>query len=229
MFCDFCKKTGKLIRLQIICCGWIHDEIQCPRCGSITFQRHQNNPNQKASPDVPKLTYELTHNNTIVALKFHSIASKGWWAQNVQPSLDFMKALVPATMRSYNSNTFIWEVAVEYWPACKFSFETAFYITCTEGTIAGASDPLKNVNVPKDYVENFHYKQVVVRDKEDAATIAKKLSEFLGVTITTQELSELKKLYRAKARELHPDMGGDASKMSELNRLWTLYTAGGVN
>jgi hypothetical protein len=186
--------------------------------------------NQKASSDVPNLKYEITHNNSIVAIKFHSIPSKGWWKANVQPALDFMKALVPATMRSYNPNTFIWEVAIEYWPACKTAFETAFHFTCIEGSITTASaDPLKSVNIPKQYAENFYHKPEPIVQKEDAATIAAKLSEYLGVKIHAQELSELKKLYRAKARELHPDMGGDASKMSELNRLWTLYTSGGVN
>jgi hypothetical protein len=184
----------------------------------------------KASPDVPKLKYELTHNDTIVAIKFLSIPSKGWWKANVQPALDFIKALVPATMRSYNNSTFIWEVAIEYWPACKTALETAFHFTCVEGSITTASaDPLKGVNIPKQYAENFYHKPEPIVQKEDAATIAAKLSEYLGVKIHAQELSELKKLYRAKARELHPDMGGDASKMSELNRLWTLYTSGGVN
>lgn len=178
---------------------------------------------------MPKLTYELIANDTIVRMKFHSIASKGWWKTNVQPALDFMKALVPATMRSYNPQTFMWELAIEYWPATKTAFETAFHFQCIEGSVAAANDPLKNVNVPKDYAESFHYEQTVVTTQESAASIAAKLSEYLGVTITSQDLSELKKLYRAKARELHPDLGGDASKMSELNRLWTLYTAGGVN
>jgi hypothetical protein len=187
-------------------------------------------PKPKESLDVPKLTYELTHNNTIVAIKFHSIASKGWWKENVQPALDFSKAFVPATMRSYNPNNFIWEFAIEYWPALKTAYETGFKFTCTEGKVSPESnDPLKNVKVDDSYKENFYHKQEVVKTVESASSIAEKLSTYLEVKITTQDISELKKLYRAKARELHPDMGGDASKMSELNRLWTLYTAGGIN
>lgn len=175
-----------------------------------------------------KLTYEINASQTIVTIKFHSIPSKGWWKQEVQPALDFMKALVPATLRSYNPNTFLWEIAFEYWNACKTAFENAFKFTCIEGSIKAAQsahDPFKGVNVPKDYAEQFHYNTAPVRTTETAESIASKLSEYLGVTIKAQELSELKKLYRAKARELHPDMGGDAAKMSELNRLWTLYTA----
>jgi hypothetical protein len=191
---------------------------------------YNHGSNQKASPDVPKLTYELTHNDAIVAIKFHSIPSKGWWKESVQPAIDFSKALVPATMRSYNSSTFIWEFAIEYWPALKTAYENAFKFTCTEGKVAPESvDPLKNVKVDDSYKENFYHKQEVVKTVESAASIAEKLSTYLGVKITTQDINELKKLYRAKARELHPDLGGDAQKMSELNRLWTLYTAGGVN
>lgn len=182
-----------------------------------------------------KLTYEINASQTIVTIKFHSIPSKGWWRQEVQPALDFMKALVPATLRSYDPSTFLWEVAFEYWDACKTAFEIAFKFTCIEGSIktaTGAHDPFKGVNVPKDYAEQFHYNAAPVRTTETAESIASKLSIYLGVTIKAQELSELKKLYRAKARELHPDLNPEpeaAQKMSELNRLWSLYTAGGIN
>ena len=39
------------------------------------------------------------------------------------------------------------------------------------------------------------------------------------------DLSTQKKLYRAACIRLHPDRGGDASKMSELTMLWTAFNA----
>jgi hypothetical protein len=176
---------------------------------------------------VPKLTYEITHNNSIVVLKFHTKFRKNFFKEQIQPAIDFMKALVPGPMRTYNPTTHLWEIAFEYWGAVKTAYETVFKFVCTEGSIAGVIDPLKNQSVPKDYAENFHYKQEAIVTKESTESIVQKLSEYLGVKITTQDVSELKKLYRAKARELHPDLGGEAAKMSELNRLWTLYSAGG--
>jgi hypothetical protein len=199
-------------------------DYKCNYCGFITALLNKT----PRSPDVPKLTYQFTDNNTIVRLKFHSIASKGYWKTNIQPALDLMKALVPASMRSYNPTTFMWEVAAEYWPAIKTTYESkVFNFICTEGSVV--ANPY--INVPKDYADNFYRAPEPITVKESAASIAASLSVYLGVPIVAQDLSELKKLYRLKARELHPDLNHApeaAQKMSELNRLWTLYSSGGI-
>lgn len=161
------------------------------------------------------------YDDTIVEIKFIMFPRKGWFAENVTPITNIIKALIPATQREYDPNTTKWSVAAEYWPALESVFKQTNW---TINWVTAKSDSsILNVNVPKEYAENFHYKQEVVTTQESATSIAEKLSEFLGVKIVAQDLNDLKKLYRAKARELHPDMGGDASKMSELNRLWTLY------
>lgn len=171
--------------------------------------------------EVKQIQVCKVYNDTIVEIKFIMFPRKGWFAENVTPMINIIKVLIPATQREYDTNTTKWSVAAEYWPALESVFKQTNW---TINWVATKSDSnIPNVNVPKEYAKNFHYKQEVVTTQESATSIAEKLSEFLGVKIVAQDLNDLKKLYRAKARELHPDMGGDASKMSELNRLWTLY------
>ena len=116
---------------------------------------------------------------------------------------------------------FTWEVAAEWWPILTKAFKEAMWWTLIEQK----DNSIPNIEVPKDYAENFYRAPEPIKPVESAESIATKLSEYLGVTITTQDMAELKSLYRQQARKLHPDFGGDASKMSELNRLWTLFTA----
>lgn len=166
--------------------------------------------------EMKDILFTKKFNNTIIEFEIKATPKKGYWAQNVQPAIDTFKALVPGTAREFNFDTKKWGVAAEYWEPVKLIFEhTGFLIR----EVTEPDGP--KIEVPKEYAENFHYEPELV--KESAITVAKQLSQYLGVEITTQELSELKKLYRQKAREYHPDYGGDADKMSELNRLWTLY------
>lgn len=172
-----------------------------------------------------RLEYKLTHNDTIVEIKFITIPKAGWFKENISPAIAVIKNFVPASMRAYKPAVFTWEVAVEFWNPLKATLEAMqFYCILKQDVVAG------KVNVPKEYAENFYHKPEPTSNVETKEALASKLSEYLGVTITTQELSELKKLYRQKAREYHPDYnGGDGAKMSELNRLWTLFTQTAVN
>lgn len=160
---------------------------------------------------------------TIYELKFKTLPRRGYFEQNVKPIVEIIKTMIPVNAREYDPANFVWSIGSEYWPPLRLTLEH-LHFTITMIDRKASQEP--KVHVPTDYAENFYYTATAV--KESTASIAEQLSKYLGVEITTQDLADLKKLYRAKAREFHPDLGGDAKKMSELNRLWTLYTNNGV-
>lgn len=172
-----------------------------------------------------RLEYRLTHNDTIVEIKFITIPRKDWFKENIIPAIAVIKNFVPASMRAYKSAVFTWEIAIEFWNPLKTTLEAMqFYCQLKQDVVTA------KVNVSKEYAENFYHKPEPITKVESKESLALKLSEYLGITIAAQELSELKKLYRQKARELHPDYnGGDGARMSELNRLWTLFSQSAVN
>jgi hypothetical protein len=77
--------------------------------------------------------------------------------------------------------------------------------------------------------EDFFYKPTGGANELSGEALWKALSSILDVTVDSlrnAQAPELKKLYRVRALELHPDRNaGDGSKMSELNYLWRLYNA----
>lgn len=168
--------------------------------------------------------FELTHGAQIVELKFITIPRKGWFASEIQPTLQFLKTMIPASEREYNGNNFKWSFSVKYWDSIQMLLKAQGF------SIVEQIRAKPRIEVPVEYAESFYHENTTPTsaDAETAESIASKLSSFLGVVISTQDLNDLKKLYRQKARELHPDLGGDATKMSELNRLWTLYCNTGV-
>lgn len=173
--------------------------------------------------EMKKCIYKYTHNKSIVELKFQTTSRKGAWKENIQPLINSLKAGIPSSNRSYDPSTFKWEIAIEYWEPYK-NLIVIFGATFQEEQEVKSAE-IPNIHVPEDYAANFFHEQAPLQEVETKESLAAKLSQYLGVTIAAQELSELKTLYRQKARQLHPDLGGDATKMSELNRLWTLYTA----
>lgn len=169
--------------------------------------------------------YELTHGAQIVELKFITIPRKGWFAKEIQPTLAFLKAMIPASEREYNGGNFKWSFSIKYWDPIQALLKAQGFHVIKQSRFSQKS----RVEVPKEYAESFYHEHTpTTSSAETTESIAQKLSTFLGVVISTQDLNDLKKLYRQKARELHPDLGGDATKMSELNRLWTLYCNTGV-
>lgn len=170
-----------------------------------------------------KCIYKYTHNKSIVELKFQTTPRKGAWKENIQPIIEILKATIPSSNRAYDPSSHKWEIAIEYWEPYRALIKQLGGIFQEEQEVKSAEIP--NIHVPEDYAANFFHEQAPLQEVETKESLVAKLSQYLGVTIAAQELSELKTLYRQKARQLHPDLGGDAAKMSELNRLWTLYTA----
>ena len=166
----------------------------------------------------------VTHDTVVGTYNIHlkggfSVSEKA----NFQNAIATIKTFIPASDRTYDSSTFAWTILDKYWAIIQPALVSLNFII----NYTSPQTHKHSVN-EAEYKANFFYDTAPAPSVEDASSIAKKLSAFLGVEITSQELAELKKLYRQKARSLHPDLGGDAKQMSELNRLWTLYTAGGV-
>jgi hypothetical protein len=163
-----------------------------------------------------RITY--LYNNTIVELHFITMPRKGWFKDNIQPVIDVMKNMIPANAREYDPATFKWQIAIEYWPALRQ------ILTSTQFAVKEVSPSTSHANVPKDYAENF-YHAPVKREVETKESILVLLAKLLGIheDIASMELVALKKKYREAARRYHPDLGGDAAKMAELNRVWSIY------
>ena len=165
---------------------------------------------------VVRVTY--LYNNTIVELHFITMPRKGWFKDNIQPVIDVMKNMIPANAREYDPATFKWQIAIEYWPALRQ------ILISTQFAVKEVSPSTSHANVPKDYAENF-YHAPVKREVETKESILVLLAKLLGIheDIASMELVALKKKYREAARRYHPDLGGDAAKMAELNRVWSIY------
>jgi hypothetical protein len=124
-----------------------------------------------------------------------------------------LRATIPASHRDYNPNSHEWTVLDQYWPPLKEILQKANWTICEEVVVAP---------------EDFFYNQGSIIDtpisRED---LANQLLAMLG--ITAEQLADsnaAKKAYRKAALLLHPDRnGGDGSRMSELNSVWSSYNA----
>lgn len=187
------------------------------------WQSYHWQPIQEDKNEMKEVQVTYKHNGTIVEILFITIKRRGWFEENVKPVVDVMKAMIPATMRSYDPITYKWEVAFEYWAPLEVTLKSMnFKVTVVEDL--KYNEP--KVHVPEEYAENFYRAPTVT--KELPSSVREQLFQLLEIghgDPGEPDPINLKSLYRNKARQLHPDLGGDAAKMSELNRLWSLYNA----
>lgn len=158
------------------------------------------------------------HDSHLGAYLINFKYSKYEW-DKVKGMVGIMKLAIPASDRLYDPVTHEWTITEKYWnseanPFKLFELLTQSGFKLKEKKIIHAEDFFYN-----DFVDNT--------PKETKDSLAAKLVDMLG--ITAQELQDaglLKKIYRRKALELHPDRnGGDGSRMSELNSVWSAYNA----
>lgn len=166
--------------------------------------------------------YKAVFNGSIIELRFNTIPRRGWFKEHVQPVIDVIKTAVPHNMREYNSANFTWSFALEVWPTVKAIVENTGFLLTEKKELHST------VEVPHDYAENFYRAPEPLSQKESKESLAESLAGLLGLSVAqlaSLDTAELKRSYRQKARQLHPDIGGDAALMSELNRVWSLYNS----
>jgi hypothetical protein len=160
-----------------------------------------------------RVTYDKVLDSYDVAFDFNKY---GGDYETLQAVIKVIKSSVAVSNREYNAET-------KHWSFTHIAFrnivEKMFVAMHIPFTI---TETIETKTVGPD---NFFYEHAVTQQiPESSNIICAKLMKLLGVTEETlKDTNALKKVYRAKAREFHPDLGGDADKMSELNRLWTLF------
>jgi hypothetical protein len=203
-------------------------ETDLKRAGNVSKTTGKPNPNISSNAnfrgtEMKEVRISSTYSDTIITINFVTIPRRGWFSEHVTPIIEIIKSSIPASTREYDRETYTWSIGVEYWP----SLEQILIASGWTIKLGRASEPAIP-DVPKEYAESFHYKQVVETTVEYKESIAKQLASLLGIheDLATIELVALKRKYREMARLYHPDLGGDAEKMSELNRVWTIYNSG---
>src|SRR5271154_207179 len=78
---------------------------------------------------------------------------RGYFKESIQPMIDIIKAKVPITAREYNPDSKHWTLSKEYYfPIIEIMKAMKFTVTVHD--VAKQNAP--NVDVPKDYEENFY-------------------------------------------------------------------------
>lgn len=153
-----------------------------------------------------------THDEALKAYTIKFVYGKWDWNQ-VKAIIDLMKVTIPASDRMYEATSKEWTISSKYYVWLEDIMKKAHF-TITE---------VKATANPEDFFYNFTDSTPQVSKD----TLATQLVKMLG--ITPQDLADanlLKKAYRRKALELHPDRNnGDGSQMSELNSVWSAYNA----
>lgn len=150
----------------------------------------------------------------IYKIKF--IPGRGEWDKCLA-AIGLLKDLIPSSHREYKPQTKEWEISKEYLEPVKSTME-ALGFRWDDLEAQGKTSE-------EDFKKNFFY-EAPKPPRVASQTLYARLTALLGTDIASLSEGELKKIYRKKALELHPDRNnGDGSRMSELNSLWSEYNA----
>lgn len=138
---------------------------------------------------------------------------------------NLMQDIIASSDRAYDPQNKVWTVTTdgfERFRVIMWTLNVSHYKDARMFTTA-----VTEAEKPKFSSQDFFHNTTPVATPETKESIATRLAVLLGLpAITTQSVDELKRLYRRKALELHPDRNnGDGSKMADLNSLWSTYNA----
>jgi hypothetical protein len=152
------------------------------------------------------------------------IYGKGDYAAMV--SFKTLLTQIAASRRSYDPNTHIWTIPTEVFNAI-FKLKFPPHLLLEHDDINAWATPDDGYNEEKKVPQNaedFFYNtsqpttsnaQLSLESLTDTLT-----GIFREIGITDADIAVA---YKKAARKLHPDLGGSAEKMSELNMIWQQY------
>ena len=154
--------------------------------------------------------------------------SKDSYAQ-LKAFVELFKSQVPASNRVYDPQTKIWTIEKNIFENHLLKLMDMLSIRYKLGKPYDTYGRDRTASqMPMIDPNNFFYNTTPVPQAQTRESITESLAKILEVPTATlaQPLDVVKKIYRRKALELHPDRNnGDGSKMSELNSLWSVYNA----
>jgi len=156
----------------------------------------------------------------------HKITWKSFDKKEWKDFLEMFKATISASNRMYDSQTKLWQIDNKVVPGFRQLINAVVSRVYDFDPNTGGSST--STSAPRIDPNNFFYNTVAPPQAQTKESIASSLAVVLGCTVgdLAQPIDVLKKLYRKKALELHPDRNnGDGSKMSELNSLWSVFNA----
>jgi hypothetical protein len=150
----------------------------------------------------------VRHEKEIAAYVFTFHFSK-WEFKAIKAMSKVITDNVPSSAREYDSNTHEWTILEPFWEGIKNIFVLAEW----------KIEELAPVVAPEDWFYQNPEAGTASSNELSKDELRIKLTAILGEDFT-------RKSYLRKALEWHPDRnGGDGSKMSELNSLWSAYNA----
>lgn len=152
--------------------------------------------------------------------------------EQLKSFVELLKCQVPASNRVYDPQTKMWTIEKNIFDNHLLKLMDMLKIRYVKGKPYNYTNPYAANNAtaqkPKIDPNNFFYNTTPAPAVQTRESITESLAKMLGVPVSTlaQPIDQVKKLYRRKALELHPDRNnGDGSKMSELNSLWSAFNA----